>query len=47
MSKKEVRKCYSCRKPVEGKNLFCKDCEKKPEARKSTMSTFKGKWHNF
>lgn len=39
MEKKDVKKCYSCRKPIKGKALFCKDCEGKKDSRKHSAST--------
>lgn len=44
-NKVDNKKCYSCRKPIKGKKLFCKECEDKPEARKTMASTFIGGWH--
>ena len=41
------KKCFGCGKPMKGKKIFCKDCEKKPEQRKSTSGTFKGGWHSW
>ena len=39
--KKEVPRCYSCRKVLKTKKkLFCKDCETKPDRAKSSIGTF-------
>lgn len=36
---KVVKKCYSCRKSIRRDTMFCKKCEKDPNARKHTMGT--------
>jgi predicted amidophosphoribosyltransferase len=40
MKKKKENRCWACRKKIAEGKLFCKECEKKPEARKSGTSTY-------